>query len=695
MAEHVDPEALRAQHVDAEALRAQLTARWQDAGVDASTFAGASVDATWRSTPREDIDEAPRIVRDVPASDATGGATRGAIEPSGARGRSGPNDTIEDGIVLGEVLGEGGMGVVHHAMQTSLARAVAVKRLKSSEQAAERRLMLEARLTGALEHPNVVPVHALERDETGRPMIVMKRVEGRSWSELLSAVPPERRLDEEVLREHLGTLVQVARALHFAHSRRVIHRDVKPENVMLGSFGEVYLVDWGIAVSLDRVVGVPFAGDVRTIEGTPVYLAPEMAGAEGARLDERTDVYLLGATLFEVLTGKPPHAADSVTAVLVKAFSGDVPPLPKGTPVELASIVRRALSREREDRFASAAELAEAIEAFLRHRHSARLCAEAGRRAEELASALEGVRAFAKAPKTKASREASARAKSARENVGEAEAVEHARHFALFHEARFAYEQALAGWPECAEAVLGRRALIETMVGLELLRGSAGSALGLLREHDAPPADLEAEVAAAAARERALAARMGELEQLEHDADMRFGARTREALTYLGSLSWGASLVACGITTRTGVLVIDHGAFALVSLGFFVGTALATWATRREMLGNAANRRVAFTSCLVFATGVFLWPMLGAVGVSMPHATVVGSLVAAALWTSATLSLGRAWVPLALGQLLVVGGAWRFPEWHFEIFGVVGALQALGTAWLMARSVRARVARAT
>lgn len=272
----------------------------------------------------------------------------------------------------------------------------------------------------------------------------------------------------------------------------------------------------------------------------------------------------------------------------------------------------------------------------------------------------------------------------------ERDAAEHARRFALFHEARFAYEQALAGWPECGEAVLGRRALIETMVRLELSRGSAGSALGLLREHDAPPPELEAEVAAAVKRERALAERMGHLEQLEHDADMRFGARTREALTYLGSLSWGASLLACGITTRSGALVIEHGEFALVSLGFFVGTALATWATRREMLGNAANRRVAFTSCLVFATGVFLWPMLGAVGVSMPHATVVGSLVAAALWTSATLSLGRAWVPLALGQLLVVAGAWRFPEWHFEIFGVVGAAQALGTAWLMGRVARAR-----
>ena len=675
-----------AEHVDLEALRAQLTARWEDVGVDASTFAGAPMDATWRSPPLTALDSSEpsrelgkpgAASRPEPHPDSP----EPRPEPRGAS-RADSSDGIgpsSETIVLGAVLGEGGMGVVHHATQTSLARTVAVKRLKSSELAAERRLMLEARITGALEHPNVVPVHALERDDSGRPMIVMKRIEGRAWSELLAEVPDERRLDEDVLREHLGILVQVSRALRFAHARRVIHRDVKPENVMLGSFDEVYLVDWGIAVSLDRVDGVPFAGDVRTIEGTPVYLAPEMAGAEGDALDERTDVYLLGATLFEILTGRPPHAADSVTAVLVKAFSGEVPPLPAATPSELARIVRRALARERDERFASAADFADAIEQFLRHRDSARLCAEAGRRADELAKALEVVRA---------------KAKRGVDADADVEGREHARLFALFHEARFAYEQALAGWAESEsseqrEATLGRRALIETMVRLELARGSAGSAHGLLREHDAPPEELEAEVAAALERERALAARMGQLEQLEHDADMRFGARTREVLTYLGSLSWGASLLACGITTRTGALVIDHARFSLVNLGFFVGTALATWVARRDMLGNAANRRVAFTSCLVFATGVLLWPVLGAVGVSMPHATVVGSLVAAALWTSATLSLGRAWVPLALGQLLVVGGAWRFPEWHFEIFGVVGSLQALGTARLMALGARA------
>lgn len=673
-----------AEHVDLEALRAQLTARWEGVGVDASTFAGAPMDATWRSAPTSassgerdrvgvDVGEPRRESKHHPGSHPE--SRPGSREASRADSSDGIGPSSET-IVLGAVLGEGGMGVVHHATQTSLARTVAVKRLKSNEQAAERRLMLEARITGALEHPNVVPVHALERDDSGRPMIVMKRIEGRAWSELLAGVPAERRLDEDVLREHLGILVQVSRALRFAHARRVIHRDVKPENVMLGSFDEVYLVDWGIAVSLDRVDGVPFAGDVRTIEGTPVYLAPEMAGAEGDALDERTDVYLLGATLFEILSGRPPHAADSVTAVLVKAFSGEVPPLPDATPSELSRIVQRALAREREDRFPSAVDFADAVEQFLRHRDSARLCAEAGRRADELAKALDAARA-------KPKRDA---------HDAEEDAVEHARHFALFHEARFAYEQALAGWAQCTEATLGRRALIETMVRLELAGGSAGSAHGLLREHDAPPKELEVEVAAALERERALAARMGQLEQLEHDADMRFGARTREVLTYLGSLSWGASLLACGITTRTGALVIDHTRFSLVNLGFFVGTALATWVARRDMLGNAANRRVAFTSCLVFATGVLLWPVLGAVGVSMPHATVVGSLVAAALWTSATLSLGRAWVPLALGQLLVVAGAWRFPEWHFEIFGIVGSLQALGTARLMALGVRARAA---
>jgi len=148
-----------------------------------------------------------------------------------------------------ERLGRGGMGTVHLARQESLRREVAVKRLRpdTSNESTRQALIHEALVTGSLEHPNIVPIHALGRVDEAEPMLVMKRVEGVSWQTLIQQ--PEREAYRghrpDRLRRHLDILKQVAQAVHFAHSRGVIHRDLKPENVMLGEYGEVYVVDWG------------------------------------------------------------------------------------------------------------------------------------------------------------------------------------------------------------------------------------------------------------------------------------------------------------------------------------------------------------------------------------------------------------------------------------------------------------------
>ena len=172
---------------------------------------------------------------------------------------------------LGQTLGEGGMGVVRLADQVSLHRSVAVKTLRpeKSSDAALLALLREAWVTGALEHPNIVPVYALGRNEEKMPVFVMKRVEGTPWSTLLA--DPTHPLvargggDKDPLHFHLELLLKVCDALAFAHSRQLIHRDVKPENVMLGAFGEVYLLDWGIAVSLDDTSLFPKASEVRSV----------------------------------------------------------------------------------------------------------------------------------------------------------------------------------------------------------------------------------------------------------------------------------------------------------------------------------------------------------------------------------------------------------------------------------------------
>ena len=170
-------------------------------------------------------------------------------------------------------LGEGGMGVVHLEKQVALDRKVAIKFLRADTRTAHdvEALLSEAWRAGALEHPNILPIHALSLDEAGYPVIVMKRIEGVTWQALLRdpAAMAAHAPGKHPLDEHLRILQQVCNAAHFAHTRGIVHRDLKPENVMVGSFGEVYVVDWGLACA---------PGPAGQLAGTPAYMAPEMTG---------------------------------------------------------------------------------------------------------------------------------------------------------------------------------------------------------------------------------------------------------------------------------------------------------------------------------------------------------------------------------------------------------------------------------
>ena len=230
--------------------------------------------------------------------------------------------TLGGRIDLHDTLGEGGMGVVHLATQTTLGRHVAVKTLRAGVTGADAslRILREAWVTGALEHPNVVPVHDVGIDAGGSPVIVMKRIEGLSWADLIHdpAEVARRFAVTDPLEWNLRTLVSVSNAVHFAHSRGILHRDLKPENVMIGQFGEVYVVDWGIAVTLtaDPSGRLPPASQAKDIAGTPHYMAPEMLLGDPAMLSPRTDVYLLGAIFYEIVSGEPPHRGDNLRAMM-------------------------------------------------------------------------------------------------------------------------------------------------------------------------------------------------------------------------------------------------------------------------------------------------------------------------------------------------------------------------------------------
>lgn len=214
-------------------------------------------------------------------------------------------------LARGRLLGEGGMGRVITGLQASTGREVAIKEVKEglTSKSITRRLLQEAWITGLLEHPNIVPIYTIEANEDGLPMILMKRISGRTWSEYIQNpdLIPNASSKNDQLKWHLHILSEVGLAMQYAHDKGIIHRDLKPDNVMIGEYGEVYVLDWGIAVAIDDRYEswIPRANDLKGIAGTPAYMAPEML--QGGELSIQSDLYLLGAILWEIVEGTAPH----------------------------------------------------------------------------------------------------------------------------------------------------------------------------------------------------------------------------------------------------------------------------------------------------------------------------------------------------------------------------------------------------
>ena len=286
---------------------------------------------------------------------------------------------------LADELGRGAMGRVVEASDPELRRRVAIK-LLAGVHAPERvqRFVSEARITGQLDHPNIPPVYDLGTNADGQIYFVMKKVVGQSLRDLLKPGRESARARLELQAEWprhrmLSIFAQVCNGVAYAHDRGVLHRDLKPANIMLGDFGEVLVMDWGLArLSGDPSTEQPLAVDTGhsfgTMEGsalgTPGYMAPEQARGELLRLGPATDVWSLGAILYEILTWQKAFDAPSVLALLeVAARSKPVDPRERSpelrVPDELVEICAKAMQPEPEDRFSTAVELAEAVRFFL------------------------------------------------------------------------------------------------------------------------------------------------------------------------------------------------------------------------------------------------------------------------------------------------------------------------------------------
>jgi WD40 repeat protein len=258
----------------------------------------------------------------------------------------------------------GGLGRIFRAQDKRLGRPVAVKQLLAGGPEAAKRFIREALITARLQHPAIVPIYEAGRWPSGEPFYAMKMVSGRSLDQVIK--------NKQTLAERLALLpniIAVAEAMAYAHSQRIIHRDLKPANVLVGSFGETVLIDWGLAKDLSSGTEVggdallsPYSDDsteVGTVLGTPTYMPPEQA--EGKAVDERADVYALGAVIYHVLAGVPPYGGSSSAETLAKVLSEPPRPLAQlepGVPRDLVTIVETAMARDCNLRYPTAAELA-------------------------------------------------------------------------------------------------------------------------------------------------------------------------------------------------------------------------------------------------------------------------------------------------------------------------------------------------
>jgi len=282
-------------------------------------------------------------------------------------------------LELQDEIGRGGMGVVYRAHDPDLDREVAVKvgrSIGSDQQTA--RFLAEARITGQLEHPGIIPVHACGVADDGRPWFSMKLVRGRELTAILA-----RRIEDPVaardwpLPRLVAILAQACDTVAFAHSKGIIHRDLKPANLMLGSFGEILVLDWGLgritgsgAIPPEWSPGITLDG---TVAGTPSYMPPEQARGERDRISPRSDVFAMGAILFEMLCGGPPYGGSSAETVVLAAQQAN-PFWPRrqllgeAIPADLKAVAVKAMQAEPEDRYPSIEAFRDDLQRWLGHR---------------------------------------------------------------------------------------------------------------------------------------------------------------------------------------------------------------------------------------------------------------------------------------------------------------------------------------
>lgn len=477
---------------------------------------------------------------------------------------------------LQEIIGEGGMGLVRTSYQRTLRRHVVVKHPHESDPISNqtKALVKEGILTGFLEHPNIVPVHFLGKMPNGMPALVMKRIAGSTWKEVLAN--PNHTMWDKVPQDHtawkLRVLLQVCNAVEFAHSQNVIHRDIKPENIMLGDFGEVYLLDWGIGLKLDSEEQTQH----KHFAGTPAYMAPEMLLGT---VSKQTDQYLLGATLHELLTGEQKHNAKTLDKVIWQAQRSAPHKYPPSIPKELAAICNRATHKDPEARYPSVRAFREAIEQHLEHRNALSLTQSAIERQALLTAQIE---------------------KGLQEITQDTRLYLHQ----LATECRFALQEALRIWPNSTQAKQSLQECITSMATIELAQGNHASAELLMAELELVPDPLQTQLDALKEKEKETLAAQSRLKQMEAQLDNRVGLHPKSWI--FAALSLAIMTVATSYNLYTGEWIVKTPQGGLITGAFVIAISILVCLIYRDVLSQTTlNKQMTF-SYFMGCTGVLL-----------------------------------------------------------------------------------------
>jgi serine/threonine-protein kinase len=552
------------------------------------------------------------------------------------------------------------MGEVYLAQQRSTGRDLAVKRVRDDKRkdlVYKRALLSEGWLMASLEHPNIPPVHDVLVDEAGEPLVLLKRIEGDEWLHLMhDAEAVQERFGESLEAWNLNVLSMVCHAMSYAHSKRIIHRDLKPENVMIGAFGEVYVLDWGIAAALDRDPDgrLPFIGDSSHPVGTPCYMAPELLAEDASRVDTRTDVYLIGAMLYEALTGKPPHVGKSMRAI-AESIANSTPPFPEGVSPPLVEICTKAMQADPELRYQSVEDLQQALRKYQSRRASELLTQKANKRVDTLKS-------MADSP------------------LGDKSWLEMV---ALFSECRFGFRRALELTPDDQVALHGVREATELMCKRALAEGHYDAAGTFLLELTDPPEELVERVEKEKAKSREQLERLGRFERL---GDTDLSRDKRVAVVAL------LAVVAMIGTFSAEYIVTPSVNFIALNIAWQVFLLLAFVAVyRRFNLEETENNRLLF---LVILTALSSQLIVSCCALITDVPLEQMNQMFSAVWLTsalvATLAMGWVYIPTMMAAIGVMITISVSPSNFYYAVSAAAVVMALNFGVAYALKIRPR-----